>query len=235
VAESCSGTVGQSCPANGFVPDGTACPDALYCNGEETCLSGVCSDSDNPCLSGCDEGLNACLATCPPAPLSGCRTAAKSLLLLKDKSPDAKDKFLWKWINGQTTSIVDFGQPQTLTDYALCLYAGGASISDVVVQSDPQRWRLLSGKGYSYFDVSAGQDGMQKILLKGSASNRSKVFWKGRGVGLPDLTPGTLPLASGDFPVTVQMLNTATNVCWESVFAESDVKRNRADQLKLKR
>jgi hypothetical protein len=236
VAEACSGTIGQTCPVDGFVPDGTGCPDGLFCNGEESCQSGVCTDNDNPCISSCDEGLQTCLATCPPAPLSGCRTAGKSILLLKDKSPDSKDKLLWKWTNGQATSITDFGQPTATTDYALCLYAGGAPIADAVVESDVQRWRLLSGKGYSYIDVSVGQSGIQRILLKGNATaDRSKIFWKGKGTGLGDLAPGTLPLASGDFPVTVQMLNTASNACFESVFAESDAKRNRADQLKLKR
>jgi hypothetical protein len=31
------------------------------------------------------------------------------------------------------------------------------------------------------------------------------------------------------------MLNTASSVCFESTFDEADAKRNRADQLKLKR
>ena len=91
---------------------------------------------------------------------------------------------MWKWTNGQATSITDFGQPTATTDYALCLYAGGAPIADAVVESDVQRWRLLSGKGYSYIDASVGQSGIQRILLKGNATaDRSKVFWKGKGPG----------------------------------------------------
>jgi hypothetical protein len=236
VAETCSGSAGQACPANGFATDGSGCSDGLYCTGAETCQAGVCTDQDNPCLSGCDEGASSCLATCPAAPLVGCRTAGKSILLLKDTSPDGKDKLLWKWINGQATGIVDFGQPQTSTDYALCLYAAAAPLTDAVVESDALRWRLLSGKGYSYLDSALAQDGIQKVLLKGKVgADRSKILWKGKGIGLPDLTPGTLPLASANFPVTVQVLNTGTNVCFESVFAEADAKRNRADQLKLQR
>jgi len=236
VAETCSGGAGQTCPANGFAADGSDCSDGQFCNGDETCQAGVCADNDNPCLSGCDEGANSCLATCPPAPLVGCRTAGKSILLLKDTAPDNKDKLLWKWINGAATGIADFGQPQTTTDYALCFYAAGAPLGDAVVESHAQRWRLLSGKGYGYLDSSLSQDGIQKVLLKGNASApRSKILWKGKGTGLPDLAPGTLPLASGDFPITVQAINSATSVCFESVFSEADAKRNRADQLKLQR
>ncbi len=44
-----------------------------------------------------------------------------------------------------------------------------------------------------------------------------------------------LRLASADFPVTVQVLNTATAVCFASTFAEADAKRTPADQLKLRR
>lgn len=237
IAETCSGVADQPCPANALVTDGTGCSDGQFCNGAETCQAGVCVDNDNPCLAVCDEGTQSCLASCPPAPVTGCRTAGKSLLLLRDKTPDDKDALLWKWLNGQTTSIVDFGQPSTTTDYALCIYRASAPalLDSAVVPSDAQTWRLLSGTGYSYLSSTGVQDGIQRILLKGKPNNRSKAFWKGKGAALPDLAPGSLPLASGDFPVTVQVFNTATNVCFESTFAEADAQRNRADQLKLKR
>ena len=234
VAETCAGVAGQACPVNAFVADGTGCSDGLFCNGEETCQAGACADRDNPCLSSCDEGTQACLADCPVAPLAGCRTAGKSILLLRDRSPDDKDGLLWKWLNGQATSIVDFGDPSAITDYALCLYAGGSLRADTVVHADAQTWRLLGGKGYSYLSPTGLQGGIQRILLKGkSDAPRSKIYWKGKGAQLADLAPGTLPLASADFPVTVQMISTANTVCFESTFAEADAKRNRADQLKL--
>jgi hypothetical protein len=237
IAETCPGVADQPCPADAKVPDGTGCSDGLFCNGAETCQAGVCADHDNPCLAQCDEGTQRCLASCPPAPVAGCRTAAKTLLLLRDKTPDSKDGLLWKWLKGQSTSIVDFGQPDATTDYALCIYrAGGAALlTDAVVHRDAQSWRLLSGTGYSYLSPSGAQDGIQRILLKGKPNDRSKLFWKGKGAALPDLAPGALPLPSADFPVIVQLFNTATGVCFESTFSEADAQRNHADQLKLKR
>jgi len=45
-------------------PDRTACPDELFCNGEETCLSGECTDGPDPCVDTehCDEERMVCLA-----------------------------------------------------------------------------------------------------------------------------------------------------------------------------
>jgi len=69
---------GQECDPNtgGCVdlpdaPDGTSCEDGLYCNGEEVCLSAVCSPGTPPCDDGqacttdsCDEDTDTCGATC---------------------------------------------------------------------------------------------------------------------------------------------------------------------------
>jgi PKD repeat protein len=41
-AESCTGS-SASCPADHAAPDGTACPDGVFCNGAEACVAGVCT------------------------------------------------------------------------------------------------------------------------------------------------------------------------------------------------
>lgn len=53
--------------------DGHACDDASYCNGHETCQSGVCRDGADPCpLADCSEMFDACragsMALIVPAP-----------------------------------------------------------------------------------------------------------------------------------------------------------------------
>jgi len=52
-------------------PDGTSCEDGLYCNGAETCQSGVCAPGENPCQSNepcvssvCDEAQDSCSEDC---------------------------------------------------------------------------------------------------------------------------------------------------------------------------
>ena len=51
----------------GDEPDGTSCDDALFCNGEDTCASGACTQhAGDPCPPGtfCDETSDTC-ETCP--------------------------------------------------------------------------------------------------------------------------------------------------------------------------
>ena len=46
---------------------------------------------------------------------------------------------------------------------------------------------------------------------------------------LPDPTLGNIPA-----PVTAQLVNSDTAVCWEAVYDASDVIKNQADQFKAK-
>ena len=62
MAEVCSGSA-VTCPVNAFKPNGTACNDAMFCDGTDTCLSGKCSKhTGNPCLiaADCDENADVC-------------------------------------------------------------------------------------------------------------------------------------------------------------------------------
>ncbi len=63
VPEFCTGS-DAACPPDGFVPDGVECPDGVYCNGEETCQLGVCTDGQDPCVDQghCDEIQSRCLS-----------------------------------------------------------------------------------------------------------------------------------------------------------------------------
>jgi len=64
---------GDCCSANCQImqPDGTACDDALFCNGTETCLGGTCVHAGNPCGGGgqcsllCDEESRSCIVPGP--------------------------------------------------------------------------------------------------------------------------------------------------------------------------
>jgi hypothetical protein len=160
--------------------------------------------------------LQECLNdACPASPLS-CRTAGKSLLLLKNKTPDSKDKLVWKFIKGAQTTQSDLADPRSSADYALCIYAGTTNglVAHINVPPSSSKWSILSTKGYKFFDSTLADDGAQKILLKGGGAGKSKMLVKGRGVNLPDpLNSGSLPL-----PVTVQLFNYQTGVCFDSSF-----------------
>jgi hypothetical protein len=238
VAEDCDG-VAADCPTDVFVADGTTCSDdGLFCTGDESCQSGLCVGDGDPCgMAACDEINDQCVTVgCGAAPLNGCRTAAKSILLYKNKSPDKRDKLIYKWIKGQTSTQADFADPINSAQYDLCLYAGtsAALIYEANVPPSASKWKTLSDKGFKYKDSNLSEDGTQRIVLKGRDGNKSKLLWKGKGDNLPEAAPSSLPIAMGDFPVVVQVINNDNGMCFETTFDAADVKKNEVDQLRLK-
>lgn len=150
---------------------------------------------------------------CAAAPTLGCRTAGKSVLVISNNATDAKDKLVWKWIKGQNTTQADFGDEVMGTaNIALCVYDNGALAGSALV-APGAGWSTISTKGWKFLDKSGAQDGVQKIILKASTSGKSKALVKGKGAGLPDMaTPFT-------GPVTVQLVNSETGLCWTSAFS----------------
>jgi hypothetical protein len=243
-ADNCFDTAGTACTADGNVCtddecDGTGgcgvnnsdpCEDGLFCNGAESCQGGLCQAGTAPCVSSCDEGGNACLAgNCPLAPQS-CRTAQKSLLLIKDSDDDGRDKLVWKWLKGQATSQTEFGDPTDSAEYSFCLYAASTLIAEASVPAGTN-WDALGDKGYKYSDGGGSASGIQKILVKGSDENNAKVVLKGRGDNLPDLLQA-IPLSE---PVIVQLINAETEICWGGAYAGgAQVIRNEDGRFKGK-
>jgi hypothetical protein len=170
-----------------------------------------------------------CDNQCSPAPQS-CRAASKSILLLKDKADPAGDKLVWKWLKGEPTSQMEFADPTTTANYTLCIYAGStaALVGDALIPADATKWSTISTKGYKYKDPAGSADSITKVILKGSTENKSKVLVKGKGAGLPDLT---LPIEA---PVTVQLRNVATGICWGADYSMAQLLKNQEGLLKGK-
>ncbi len=170
-------------------------------------------------------------ALCATTPAVGCRTADKSILVAIDKTTDSsKDKLIWKWIKGENTSTADFADPINTAVYSLCLYAGttNALIGDATVPDSLTLWKPISTKGFKYLDKNLNHAGTQRVILKASVVNKAKVIFKGKGDLLPDIVP---PL---DLPVTVQLINSDTGICWEGSFDSLDIKKNDPGKFKGK-
>lgn len=166
---------------------------------------------------------------CASAPAAGCRTALKSILVVKDGGVNStKDKMVWKWVKGQTTPTVDFADPQATANYALCVYSNGALIGESLV-GPGAGWSAISTKGFKFLDKNGAQDGIQKIILKASTANKSKALVKGKGANLPDPLGAALPL-----PVTALLVNDANSICFEGIYDALDVKKNDGEQFKAK-
>lgn len=164
---------------------------------------------------------------CRPAPASGCRTARRTSLTLLDK--DRRDRLAWRFQKGEPTSKAELGSPSSSTDYGFCIYAGTPAtlLSAAEVPASPTNWKALNN-GQRYDDRLAAEDGLERLILRASARNRTRLLVKGSGDGL-DLPDLPLPL-----PVKVQLTNSETGVCWEADYVPADVVENVAEKFRAK-
>ncbi len=223
---------------NGVVEAGEDCDDGNTTAGDccsPTCLfeaSGVLCDDGSPCTTGDACQAGACVGLA--APELGCREAQRGVVQLMNRSPDAKDKFSWKWLLGPTTSA-EFGDPANgLTSYDLCLYdtTGGtpslawqASIPGGGTCSGRPCWQAAGGS-FRFVDNEGTIDGITRVMLQSGTTDNAKIQVKGKGVGL-GLPP--LPLAQ-DPAVTVQLKST-DGECWTIPY-EGPAVRSDAERFK---
>jgi hypothetical protein len=194
------------------------------------------TDTDGDGLGdACDTVLN-----CPAAPVGGCSTPGKSILMIKDQDangPGPKDKVVWKWLSGPATTQADFGDPVNTGDYKLCVYTGSTPALTMEMQApaggtcgSKPCWKAISTKGYKYSDKAMSADGILKLLLKGGVAGKAKALVMGKDANLP--LP-TLPLdTSAD--VIVQLSNSDNSNCWEQRFGPGAVIKNTSEVFKAK-
>ena len=165
---------------------------------------------------------------CDQPPTQTCNEAQRSQLLVKDRSNDAKDVVLFKWLRG-LASPQGLGDPTSTSDYRICLYAGTAAgvISEATVPAGGPRWRKVGEARFRYKDSLGGEEGIQKISLEAGTTG-AKIVVKGLGQSLIEPHP---PLS---LPVAVRVTNEETGACWASTFDQDDVKRNEDGKFKAK-
>jgi uncharacterized delta-60 repeat protein len=162
---------------------------------------------------------------CTGVPASGCRKPfpGKSQITIKDNPlDDRKDKLLWKWFDGPSATLQEFGDPTFLTKINLCVYdyIGGVP-SLILALSTPCTpdgcWRTV-GEGWKYRATTkdAPPDGVSLVLLKPGIgfTGHAKIKLKAQGMRLA--TPA-LPLAQST-KVTVQLVNNEGK-CWDADYA----------------
>ena len=225
---------GDCCSATcTFEPIGSSCADGTVCNGDEICDGAglcqtgtplACDDGDACTPDSCDDVLG-CIND--DTPHAGCLTAAKSVLLMKQKDGGAKDKLIWKWIKGAAVSPAQIANPTASSDYALCVYAGGALVAGAELPAGA-RWSVATG-GYQYSDPAGSSAGMLKALVKSGVAGKSKAWVKGKGNNLPDPALGSLPP-----PVIAQLVNTSSGFCVGATYGAGDVVTSSSAAFKAK-
>ncbi|MCC6763081.1 MAG: hypothetical protein IT293_00315, partial [Deltaproteobacteria bacterium] len=230
--------------------NGTTCDDGNVCTIGDACTGGTCDGNSITCGDGivqgaCGEDCDVpgggpnctpgCRFLCGPTPQAGCRgpaLAGKGTVKLADKTPDKKDQLNWKYVKGAATTVADFGDPLTTTDYTFCVYDSSARPQPILLAHAPAGgtcgtkpcWKAIKG-GFKYNDKLYTPDGLQQILLKSGAATKTKILVKGKGIDLP---MPTLPLTT---MVTVQ-LKSESGVCWEARY--SATQKNLAEQFRAK-
>jgi len=219
--------------------NGQACDDQNSCTDTDACQSGACAGSPVANGTPCDDGRacttpdvcqsGSCSSTA--APVAGCRrpfVARKASLILKDRFPNVRDALAWKWLKGTATTIADFGNPTTATDYELCVFDESGDSPSLALHADIPAgpgWSVTS-RGFKYKDPDAVHDGVSGLVLKDGTDGSASITFKGKGVGL---SMSTLPLHQ-DSTVIVQLLN--ANTCWEADYSTSTL--NEFNQFKAK-
>ncbi len=263
-------TTGETCQAGACVgsavPDGTGCDDGNACTFSDSCQAGMCA-GQSTCGDGviqssceqCDDGGavsgDGCDASCAVescyvcdsepsvcGPPTGCAAAGRSVLVVKDVADNDRDKMVWKWLKG-TSSSAEFGDPLLGQGFDLCLWEDGDLIGSAGVTPGGQCdgrpcWRALgpmfSPKGYRFKDKGSNAEGVFQVLMK-SGSGRAKVLWKGRGSNL--ILPGAANGSQyiGGSELTVRSMRDDGGACWESSFDATDFKVNQTEKLKAVR
>jgi len=169
--------------------------------------------------------LGATQAICQPMVESGCRSAPRSRLQLRDVADDKKDRLVWKWLEGDATP--DFGA----TRWSLCLHRGElpALVGELALPSGAS-WTSRGAKGFKYEDAGGAPHGVQHARLKPGVAGKAKVVVTAKGPNLPD---GLLPF--GTAPVVAQLVRADTMGCVEAVYVAGDVTKDDGVDFKAKR
>ena len=175
----------------------------------------------------------AVIGPCPAVPRVGCRTSAQSKLTLKrnkaGKVPNA-DTFWWSWKDGATTTSDEVSDPVADADYGVCVYAGAPGseklVYEVGLPASPALWTATSS-GFRFKDKVHAERGMKLAQL--TAGTLASIKLKAKGADLP---VGAFVVAT---PVTVQLVNSDSELCWESVYAAADVTKSDAYSLKAQK
>ena len=92
------------------------------------------------------------------------------------------------------------------------------------------RWSAVGTRGFNFFD--AASSALRRIVLRGGTAGPHAVTVMRHGSGLPDLG---LPLPGPQFPLVVQLSNSATGACWESRYdTPANILRNDAHALRAR-
>ena len=202
-----------ACTTTGDTACETCDPSCATCSGSGTSACTSCTSLEPPVAG-------ECLPVCATTPASGCRlpaVAGKAKLIIKDTTTD-KDSLKWKWVRGDATTVLDFGDPTDTVGYVLCVYDAGIRVSSTVLPAGG----TCAGKpcwtpkktGFLYKDKLLTPDGALVAKLKAGVAGKASISVSAKGANLETPDPTTF---TG--PVRVQLQRADAGICFEAVYS----------------
>lgn len=210
----------------------TAAGDCCSATCQFEAASSACDDGDLCTrLDQCD-GAGDCAGSATPEPMCRAAQPTKSLLLLRDRTPDTRDLLLWRWSRGEQTLLGDFGSPTSSTGYTLCVYDQSVLPQPVLRARVPGGgfcpggacWKV-AGPGYRYKNRNGAASGILRVSLRSGGDGQSSALVRGKGMHLP------MPALGLSAPVTVQLRNDLGG-CWGASY--SSPLANQPDQFRAR-
>lgn len=230
---------GARCDVSGCdLSDCTGLPDGFNCDdGDDSTTDEICHDEI------CQSGGYACPACfvysagegCVVGPRTDCHASMRSSsskLQISDKSPDDKDKLRWQWKNGEATNILDFGDPATTSEIALCIFDVSTDPPSRLFQAvvppagsclEPPCWNS-DGEKVSYKDTVGNADGITAISMRTGDDGQAMISVAGKGAGLAASAFG-LPHAALPSMLRAQ-LQVSSGACFDTQFDADGTSRN---------
>jgi hypothetical protein len=169
---------------------------------------------------------------CTAAPAAGCKAGGRARLVVRNHDDGVRDRLVWRWTRGASTSPEELGDPTTTHDVDVCVYdttsptallAFARAPAGGVCAGGSPCWTAVGNppgrKGYRYRDTERTPNGLEALVLRPGAAGSPRVLVKGRG---QRLAPPALPLP---LPVLVQVQD-ASGACWEATHSAAGVEAN---------
>jgi len=174
---------------------------------------------------------------CPLRPASECLVTLgdRSRLRIVNRPGRSRDRLVWRWGDGEATSVADYLAPDSnpKARFALCLYSGdepqfdgaSADVPSLGTCNDQPCW-IAHESGFRYADTQALAAGVRAMRLRAGDDGAAYLYARAGGENL-ELPVG--PLAA---PVVMQLRATddGADRCWQSTFTA--FKRNDAQVLR---
>jgi cysteine-rich repeat protein len=215
----------DNCPAVSNVDqedsDGDGVGDACEAAQTSVCGNGVVDPGEL-----CDDGNlldgDSCSSTCMLcglAPRSDCREApaGRSRFILSATAQGGELR--WSWRSGEAMPVADFGNPTSAARYALCIYDSSSVPQPLLSPDAPDGprcpggacWKQVGSRGFKYKNQNHLAYGLSSMRLAAQARRPARITVDGKG---SLAVPAQMPLV----PVTVQLTNSETGVCWEAEY-----------------